>query len=334
VASWGAEPKPAWSEIPGEVRSEAEGLLRSRIVRAERVYGGYSPSATFRMRLANGRLAFFKGVYPGANDVMWRALRTERRVYGELAPILGRTAPRCFGSFAVAGWEVLLLEDVGAADVPPWTAERVRRVAEGYARFHRRTLGRRIPRWVPRRLDLRFAGRWRTIAEQGRLAAVSALARARSDEAHEWLEVSLPWLRDSAEDLGRVRGPSALLHLDTRSDNVRVGPSLRIFDWPRLSTGPVEFDVAAFAQSITCEGGPPPEAFAEAYSSALPMRPAALRASIAAVSGYFAAMAPLPPIPGLPRLRSIQRRQLKASLAWAARALDLPEPRWLRAVAD
>jgi hypothetical protein len=39
-------------------------------------------------------------------------------------------------------------------------------------------------------------------------------------------------------------------------------------------------------------------------------------------------------MPGLPRIRSIQRRQLKATLAWAARRFLLPEPRWLRTVAD
>jgi hypothetical protein len=33
-------------------------------------------------------------------------------------------------------------------------------------------------------------------------------------------------------------------------------------------------------------------------------------------------------------VRAFQRRQLKVSLAWAARLLALPEPRWLAAVAD
>ena len=50
----------------------------------------------------------------------------------------------------------------------------------------------------------------------------------------------------------------ALLHFDTRSDNLRLqsGGRLRLFDWPYASLGPPELDVAAFAQSITCEGGP------------------------------------------------------------------------------
>ena len=98
--------------------------------------------------------------------------------------------------------------------------------------------------------------------------------------------------------------------------------------------GPRELDVAAFAQSITAEGGPPPERFVEAYRERLDLDDRLLRLAISAIAGLFAQRAPEPPIPGLPRLRSIQRRQLRSSLAWAARLNDLPEPRWLAAVPD
>jgi hypothetical protein len=57
-------------------------------------------------------------------------------------------------------------------------------------------------------------------------------------------------------------------------------------------------------------------------------------ATIAAISGYFADRAWRPPIEGLPRLRRWQRDQLKACLRWSARRFELPEPRWLEAVAD
>src|SRR5207249_8363065 len=42
--------KPTWREVPREIRAEAERLLRSRVARAERVFGGYAPSAAFRDR--------------------------------------------------------------------------------------------------------------------------------------------------------------------------------------------------------------------------------------------------------------------------------------------
>jgi hypothetical protein len=107
-----------------------------------------------------------------------------------------------------------------------------------------------------------------------------------------------------------------------------------MFDWPFASVGPAEFDVVAFAQGVAAEGGPADEQIVDWYQEVLPLRANIIDASLAGVAGYFADRAPLPPPPGLPRLRSIQRRQLKASLAWAARRFDLPEPRWLSAVKD
>ena len=95
-----------------------------------------------------------------------------------------------------------------------------------------------------------------------------------------------------------------------------------------------EFDVSAFCQTIAAEGGPSPERVLAWYEDVLPLRADAVDASLAGIAGYFADRAWRPPMPGLPRIRSIQRRQLKASLAWAARRLDLPEPRWLAAVGD
>ncbi|HET6317800.1 MAG TPA: hypothetical protein VFG86_15195, partial [Chloroflexota bacterium] len=50
---------------------------------------------------------------------------------------------------------------------------------------------------------------------------------------------------------------------------------------------------------------------------------------VAAVAGYFASRAWRPDIPGLPRLRPFQRQQLRVTLAWAARRLQLPAPFWL-----
>ena len=64
----------------------------------------------------------------------------------------------------------------------------------------------------------------------------------------------------------------------------------------------------------------------------MPLRKVHVDAAVAGIAAYFADRAWRPPIPGVPRVRAFQRRQLKVSLAWAARLLDLPEPRWLEAV--
>ena len=56
-------------------------VLGSPVARAARVYGGYAPSATFRMVLADERRAFFKGVNASSNEYMRGALPKEERVY-------------------------------------------------------------------------------------------------------------------------------------------------------------------------------------------------------------------------------------------------------------
>ncbi|MGH2366178.1 MAG: hypothetical protein ACRDGF_04795 [Chloroflexota bacterium] len=89
------------------------------MARAERVYGGYSPTPTFRLRLADGRRAFFKGSISGDNPFAEEALRREERVYRELGHLIGPWAPAFLGSLALDGWHALLLEDLGPRSVPP-----------------------------------------------------------------------------------------------------------------------------------------------------------------------------------------------------------------------
>ena len=64
----GVEPKPPWSAVPPVVRRATEGLLAAEVRRAMRVWGGYSPTPTYRLRLADGRGVFFKGTGPSATD--------------------------------------------------------------------------------------------------------------------------------------------------------------------------------------------------------------------------------------------------------------------------
>lgn len=350
----GIEPKPPWSAVPQLVREAAAAALGAPVVRAARVYGGYAPSATFRFVLGDGRRAFFKGIWRESNEHMHRALVQEEKVYRRLGDRIRPWAPQFLGAFHRDDWHVLLLEDIGPADVPPWTPSKARAAARGYASFHARNRGPGLPRWLPREEWREFAEFWDRVMPGARehaptgstpisfgpagrvsaLAAVARLAGRRAEDAEEWLAVFIPELRERAHPLRGAGPPYTILHLDTRADNVRVRDGLRIFDWNWASVGPHEFDAVAFAQGVAADGGPAPERTVEAYAEVLPLRREVLDASIAAIPGYFAIAAPRPPIPGLPRVRSIQRRQLKASLAWAARHFSLPEPTWIAAVPD
>ena len=328
------EEKPPWTAVPPAVRAETERRLRSRVVRATRAYGGYAASATFRLLLANGKRAFFKAGYPPppGSAAIFPIDREEKR-YLALARFMGRWAPRLYGSFHLEQWHVLLMEDVGPATIPPWTAEKTRRAARSYARFHKSTLGARLPAFLPRNDHVEFAVFWRDLAKSGGLAGTASLAGRRADEAQEWLDVALPVLREKEKELETAHRPYALIHVDTRSDNLRlIGDRLVLFDWPFAAAGPPEFDLAAFAQAVTAEGGPAPERVLAWYEDVFPLRAREIDASIAGIAGYFADRAWRAPLPGLPRLRSIQRRQLIATLAWAARRFDLPEASWLDAM--
>lgn len=330
----GAEPKPPWAAVPGEIKDKAAELLGSPVVRAERVYGGYAPSATFRLRLRNGKRAFFKASYPkpAGSGVIW-VIDVEDRNYRRLGELIRPWAPRHLGSFAQDGWHVMLLEDLGPRSVPPWTPAKTRTAARSYARFHRRTLGTSLPRWLSPEPYLRHSRFWRNLRKSGELHEVASMAGSRADEALEWIDVALPELVRLERGLERVAPPFALLHFDTRSDNVRLHRDrLRIFDWPFASKGPPEFDVAAFCQAVTAEQGPAVERTLGWYEEVLPLRGDVLDASLAGITGYFADRSWRPPVQGLPRLRPWQRAQLKVCVAWLARRAALPEPRWLASV--
>jgi len=321
--------------VPREVKDEVARVLGSPVARAARVYGGYAPSATFRMVLADERRAFFKGVNSSSNDYMRGALPKEERVYRELGAYIRPWAPAFLGSFTRLDWHVLLLEDVGPQTMPPWSPAKARRSARSFAAFHASTHSRALPRWLSRTEHHEFAELWRRLSQSGELAKTAGLARRRADEAREWLDVALPELRENAGRLMQLRPPHSLLHFDTRSDNVRLhDEQLRMFDWNFASVGPHEVDAAAFAQATEAEGGPPVDQTMGWYAEVMPLRAPHVDAAVAGIAGYFADRAWRPPIPGVPRVRAFQRRQLKVSLAWAARLLALPEPLWLAAVPD
>ena len=332
----GAEPKPPWSAVPREIKDEVARVLRSPVSRAERVYGGYAPSATFRLRLANGKRAFFKASYPApkGSGVRW-FMDQEARNYRSLERFIHPWAPTFYGSFERDGWHVLLLEDLGPRSVPPWTGAKARKAAWSYARFHRKTRGKRLPRSLPRTGYVEQSRFWRTLGKTGEIARTASLAGRRAAEAEEWLAVAFPVLVGHERNLEHAPPPFALLHFDTRSDNVRIhGDRLRIFDWPFASAGPAELDVVAFCQAVAAEGGPSAERVLAWYEEVTRLRPEMIDASLAGIAGYFADRGWRPPISGLPRVRRWQRDQLKECLRWAARRFDLPEPRWLEAVAD
>ena len=335
MARAGVEAKPTWRQVPAAVRERTESTLSARVTRASRAWGGYSPTPTFRLLLADGRRAFFKAASPESTAFARVAHGREERVYGELHDRIGDWSPRRIASFGVDDWRVLLLEDVGPKSAPPWTAGLARRVAQSLGRFHASTAEHRLPDWIPRpgahpAMGIRPAA-WSFSPDD--VARLASLAINREREAVAWLDAHLPALQQAAAMIADARFARALLHVDVRSDNLRwTNGRLYLFDWPHIGVGPPEFDAAAFAQTVPIEGGPSEEQVMAWYGETWPVEPAALDAAVASIAGYFADHAWAPELPELPRVRTFQRQQLAVTLRWAARRLGLPDPDWVAVI--
>jgi hypothetical protein len=255
----------------------------------------------------------------------------EEKFYLDLHDVVGSWMPRFYEAFQRDDWNVLLLEDLGPKSVPPWRPAVTRNIVHRYADFHAATLGvRHLPDSLPRPSESLTRVTWTRVARESQdLHLIASLAVGEERAALDWLTEALPLLQRSTDDAANLPGPHALLHGDTRSDNLRLRSGrLFLFDWPSAEVGRPEFDLVAFAQSITVEGGVDPEQILAWYGERLDLQPEALAAAVAWITAFFADVAWRPEIPGLPRLRSFQRRQLRMLLPWAARSPQLPEPTW------
>jgi len=163
--------------VPSAVRDLTEQMLGAKIERATRAFGGYGPSATFVLRLDDGRKAFFKGVYPlpEGSAVRW-ALDEEERVYTQLADEITPWAPDYYGSLRLEGWHAMLIESVPGARMPPWTESQAQHAARSYAEFHARTVNSELPEWLERTQHIEFVGFWTQLTnERESTARVAAL---------------------------------------------------------------------------------------------------------------------------------------------------------------
>lgn len=72
------EAKPSWSMVPTAVRREVDRVLGAPVARAVRAYGGYAPSATFRLLYVNPQ---FEGVTPRSRPKRWRERSSSTFIY-------------------------------------------------------------------------------------------------------------------------------------------------------------------------------------------------------------------------------------------------------------
>lgn len=333
----GIELKLPWKQVPQAVRQRVALALGAPVTRATRIWGGYAPTPTYRLVLKDGRRAFFKGTFQGSSAFMKSALVSEERVYQDLAPVIGGWMPHLYATFRVEDWHVLVLEDLGPQSVPPWTPQRTRAITHALAAFHHASLGSQPPTtWLPLPDEDLAHENWRHMAQESlEFQQIAALVGEAAPQALAWFQQISPTIEQVMQRPTLKERPYAILHGDLRSDNLRFHQGqLRLFDWPSITLGRPEWDMVAFAQTVTVEGGRSPEQVMRWYGERFPVDPDAVECALAWWLTFFADRAWRPEVPGLPRLRRFQRQQLGALISWAARHWSLPSPAWVKELSE
>jgi hypothetical protein len=271
-------------------------LLGRRLVSLERIESrGYATAYHAVANLEDGLSVFVKA---GTEEVTSRFLRDEIRFYRSFqAPFTP-----VFHGADDGDPPILVIEDLREGRwPPPWDGDAVNAVRQTL----RGVAGSTPPEWLEPVDREWLTGGWAEIERDPEPFLSTGMC------SREWLEASLPVLREAAET-APVAG-DALLHLDVRSDNICLTErGAVVVDWNQACIGNPELDVAAWLPSLGLEGGPEPEEILPGGGG-----------FAAVLAGFFGSRVGLPPPTTAPQVREIQRAQLEVALAWASRELDL-----------
>jgi len=296
--------RPAWAQLPVEVRDLVETCLGGPVRTAAGQIGGFTPGVAARVVLADGSRAFVKAIE--ADDEVAGAYRDEARH----AALLGAEVPtpRLRFTAEARGWVVLAFDDVDG-----------------------------------RHPDLRAPAEWDAVLSTvDRLAAVltpAALPGMPTAEAAlaplttGWRQYAAdgppadldPW---STHHLDRLAGLEAgwaaaidgdtLLHADLRPDHMLLTPAgeVVVVDWARACVGAAWVDLVVLLASAD---GLDADRVVRTHPLSRDVPDAAVDAFVCALAGCFARECRGPDLPRSPRLRGYQAATARRTLACLAR---------------
>lgn len=301
----------AWTDLPDRVRAAVAEVLGGPVVEARSQTGGFSPGSADRVRTAAGARAFVKAVSAAQNPMAPPTHRREIEVTRGLPPTA--SAPALLGSYDDGEWVALVLADVeGQQPATPWQGDEVAAVLAVLARLASGGVPTTIPDLKPLAVDMADDLRgWRHL---------SADPPAGLDP---WAASRLEPLSDLAEQGLLALTADALVHADTRADNLLIDSAGRVtlVDWPWACLGPVWLDSLALLVNVNFYGGLDVEALLSA-NPLLAATPAAdVTGFLAGLTGFFLNEARKPTPAGLPTLRAFQQAEGDATLSWLKRRL-------------
>ncbi|MGP3958463.1 phosphotransferase [Nonomuraea sp. 3N208] len=289
-----------WHDVHPEVRAAVEEFLGGRVVEASTQSGGFSPAAAVRLRTEGGRRAFVKAVGPEPNPDTPGIYRSELKIAAALPESV--PAPRLLTGFELAGWVVLVFEDVeGGHPELPWRRDELERVLEA--------VGSMSAALTPTPIDAPTVGEvfgakfdgWRKLTQED-TGGLDPWALRHLDEL---VELESDWVAAVAGD--------SLVHADLRADNILLTDDrVYIVDWPWACVGAPWFDLVAMLPSVGMQGGPPPHELLDDPDPAV-------TTVVAAVAGYLVRQGRQPDPPGIPTVRQFQRAQGVVALDWLRR---------------
>lgn len=294
----------AWSDVPDHVREAVNAILGADVVESSSQAGGFSPGAADRVVTASGRRAFVKSVGAAHNPHTPDIHRREAAIAAQLPP--GDHTPRLLGSFDDGDWVALVMEDVeGRHPLTPWDPVELGDVLRSLASLSASLTPTPIR-------DLPAA----KIALAGAFAGWARIAADPPPDLDAWCTARLGSLVDAAQSgLAALDGDS-VLHTDLRADNLllRTDGTVVFVDWPWACVGPAWLDVLGLLVNVNLFGGHDMQALVGEYLKGVPNY--AVTGALAGLTGYFIDVARQPPPLGLPTVRTFQRQQGEASLAW------------------
>ena len=303
----------AWADLPRHIRTRIAQLAGADVISETSATSGFSPGYAALLELGNGTRLFVKAVSPEQNPQSPAFARTEAR-NATLLPA-GVSAPPVRWWDDDGTWVILAFEAVeGRSPEQPWRREDLDRVLAALADLA--VAGTPAPdglRPLPDDVAAYGAG-WTALATDG--AALDRAVGAVGPHG-DWLRTHLDEVIDWSAAGPAASAGTTLVHGDLRGDNVMLGPEkVWLIDWPHAAVGVRWFDLLGMLPSVAMQGGGDPDPLFWAHPNAAGADRDAVRAVLAALTGFFVHGAVQPPPQGIANLRAFQLGQGVAALGW------------------